>query len=933
MFQIRNACSKAVLVSASDERVRASLAAGRGVDLIVPSVRWGTARKRQLLATAPFGVSVHTYDQWLAGLWELYGDGSKIVDAPRRRVLVRPLVERVGLLESRPSPVLVDELCTFVQEAVCLLGAYPGELDDSQEKMRELVSLYADALAAHGMVECAQVERSLAEEALSHNVVAENAVLQPGHRLSFLKAISSNVDVTVLGRSLPCEVDAAAFEPAASQASGLQELRRVLYAGTAALEPDGSVFADEARGAHAEPFVLIERLRSFGPSGTTCIVFPNAADSYPAMLEALACANIPFEAEFSLPVSRTALGAAFLSLARFCASSGSDEGYVPLVGFLASPYSGVEPKDARALQMRWREQACSTPEARLHDITEGFARGNASAKVTKERLAPLAALLGMEPCEQARTLFDNAKAAHVPGDVLVDDAKAANALLEYFDVCGELGAEPDLAEMANLSIHAFRCSGDAEDAVLLAGPEAVGLERYDHVIVAGLDTVHHPMARRQSPFDPLLAKLGVGGEDLTALFQRVFLLDAIESARSGFAACRATHAADGVELCQSALWDELMSAYRTEEDDENGLASHVVPPALREAALSVSEARQFASDEQEDGERRAVVRGSIEHDEALPYLMCGISGDALPFSPTGIEDYYRCPYRWFTCRRVNFNGMDRSFDAAAQGNLVHAVFERFYRMLKAQGAARVTEDNLAFALDVASQAFDAQVEHDRGKSRSGLFLKTERDEQVLSDMRGLILDFVRREATFLPGFVPTYFELNLGKDTGTVLEYAGVFVRGKVDRIDVDAEGNAIVIDYKLSSLSEGYGLHPDKLLPSRIQTDIYATLVQRHFDLLGTPLKVRGSVYRSYARNALRGVYDRGIEWGPQETVRADRDGLPRAGSDETYDEYLAHVEAEVAQCMEHLAAGDIAPDPLQDDASVCDYCKALLFCPKAKV
>ena len=306
MFQIRNACSKAVLVSASDERVRASLAAGRGVDLIVPSVRWGTARKRQLLATAPFGVSVHTYDQWLAGLWELYGDGSKIVDAPRRRVLVRPLVERVGLLESRTSPVLVDELCTFVQEAVCLLGAYPGELDDSQEKMRELLSLYADALAAPGMVECAQVERSLAEEALSHNVVAENAVLQPGHRLSFLKAISSNVDVTVLGRSLPCEVDAAAFEPAASQASGLQELRRVLYAGTAALEPDGSVFADEARGAHAEPFVLIERLRSFGPSGTTCIVFPNAADSYPAMLEALACANIPFEAEFSLPVSRTA---------------------------------------------------------------------------------------------------------------------------------------------------------------------------------------------------------------------------------------------------------------------------------------------------------------------------------------------------------------------------------------------------------------------------------------------------------------------------------------------------------------------------------------------------------------------------------------------------------------------------------------------------
>ena len=150
----------------------------------MPSVRWGTARKRQLLATAPFGVSVQTYDQWLAGLWELCGDGSKLVDASRRRVLVRPLVERVGLLESRPSPVLVDELCTFVQEAVCLLDAYSGELDASQEKMRELVFLYSEALASHGMAECAQVERLLADKALSHDVVVENAALQPGHRLS-----------------------------------------------------------------------------------------------------------------------------------------------------------------------------------------------------------------------------------------------------------------------------------------------------------------------------------------------------------------------------------------------------------------------------------------------------------------------------------------------------------------------------------------------------------------------------------------------------------------------------------------------------------------------------------------------------------------------------------------------------------------------------
>lgn len=57
----------------------------------------------------------------------------------------------------------------------------------------------------------------------------------------------------------------------------------------------------------------------------------------------------------------------------------------------------------------------------------------------------------------------------------------------------------------------------------------------------------------------------------------------------------------------------------------------------------------------------------------------------LTFSPTALEDYYRCPYRWFACRRVGYNGMDVTFDAAAQGNLVHATMERFYRCLKQAG--------------------------------------------------------------------------------------------------------------------------------------------------------------------------------------------------------------------------------------------------------
>ena len=112
------------------------------------------------------------------------------------------------------------------------------------------------------------------------------------------------------------------------------------------------------------------------------------------------------------------------------------------------------------------------------------------------------------------------------------------------------------------------------------------------------------------------------------------------------------------------------------------------------------------------------------------------------------------------------------------------------------------------------------------------------------------------------------------------------------------------------------------------MQTDIYAVLVERHFEALGTPLHVVGSVYRSYSKNNMRGVYAHGLNWGNAEVKREDLDAMPRQTNDETYDEYLCHVEDEIADCMRRLRDGDIAPNPIAKD--VCEFCKVLSFCPR---
>ncbi len=164
------------------------------------------------------------------------------------------------------------------------------------------------------------------------------------------------------------------------------------------------------------------------------------------------------------------------------------------------------------------------------------------------------------------------------------------------------------------------------------------------------------------------------------------------------------------------------------------------------------------------------------------------------------------------------------------------------------------------------------------------------------------------------------------------MTYAGVRVRGKVDRIDVDANGRAVVIDYKLSGLASGYGLSStnNNGLANRIQTDIYALLVERCLKGQGQDVTVVGSVYRSYSKNMLRGVYEAGIDWGPLEVVRAKQDGLPGAASLQGYRDYLHEVEKTVAGLMDKMRAGCIDARPLCDDA--CEYCLAAGFCQERR-
>ena len=171
------------------------------------------------------------------------------------------------------------------------------------------------------------------------------------------------------------------------------------------------------------------------------------------------------------------------------------------------------------------------------------------------------------------------------------------------------------------------------------------------------------------------------------------------------------------------------------------------------------------------------------------------------------------------------------------------------------------------------------------------------------------------------------------------MEYAGVLLTGTVDRIDVDAHGQAVVIDYKHKSdagFAREYdafaaGVEPGSFsLPRRVQSLIYAQVVRRAFP----DLTVRAALYLcTKGAHALAGAVDENLadvvfgERGlssrrlPSVAVpRGESFGLAGARGMEAL---LDASEEAIAQRMGRLMEGDIEANPI--DAEACQFCPVL--------
>ena len=174
-----------------------------------------------------------------------------------------------------------------------------------------------------------------------------------------------------------------------------------------------------------------------------------------------------------------------------------------------------------------------------------------------------------------------------------------------------------------------------------------------------------------------------------------------------------------------------------------------------------------------------------------------IFGPRGAVSPTSLETYAACGYRYFARSVLRLNTVDEPderemMDPAERGTLIHDVLERFFRDRREEGRPQPMEAWTPGDAERLVELARKALARAGARGLTGLGIYTHHEARTIeSDLRQFLLqDTHFRRGT---GAVPTDFEADVPPK-----EIAGVTLRGRVDRIDRTPDGrSAWVIDYK----------------------------------------------------------------------------------------------------------------------------------------
>jgi ATP-dependent helicase/DNAse subunit B len=673
--------------------------------------------------------------------------------------------------------------------------------------------------------------------------------------------------------------------------AALSHLERSLFeADSRRADPAGAVRLLEGGGERAELELVAREIgallaRGMAP-GEIAVVVRSSAGTAELIEEVFSQESIPYALQRRRPFADSAIGRALIGVLRCVpprdelgreATAGADRGppradgvgagggtVEDLLGWLRAPglvdrRELIDDLEARARRAGGggADQARALWERRnwrLETIDHLHAAQERGAQELIERATRELQWLFVAPRRRAASVLSSEELED--GQALAAGRRALGELGELARLAPEL-APADAIELA-LALEGVDLLGGerpSPDAVAVLDPLALRARRVRALFLCRLQEGVFPAPARAQPFlaeeerRRLAEVSGLRlGEHEDALAAERYLLYAVVS-RPEELLVLSWHSAcdDGSSATASLFVDDVCDLF------DRSLRDGCVRRALgavgwtgeRDGTSPGPQARLPITDQPAGAERIAPLRDR----EVLAELR------AHTWSASSLEVWMSCPVRWLVERLLRADDLDPDPEPLARGGLAHVALKDTLEGLRVQtGSARLTPERLELARALLASALSDHAREfplsSAPERRPGLRRRLEADLER----------YLRHAAEVESPLEPAHLELGFGfaeddeRGEGSALDAfdlgGGVMLRGRIDRVDVGGDGEAVVYDYKGRNASPA-----GKWIAGRdLQVALYMRAIEQ---LLG--VRAVGGFYQPLTGADLRarGVFD----------------------------------------------------------------------------
>ncbi|MBV9607774.1 MAG: exodeoxyribonuclease V subunit gamma [Solirubrobacterales bacterium] len=821
---------------------------------------------------------------------------------PRRAGYARDVAAIYTAYAARLDQLGRDDSERFAWHALDALRAAPGRWGPEPVffyGFDDLHPLERDAIETLARVVGAEVTVSLTYEAGREALTARAEVVEE------LRPLAERVlELPALGehyapgsKAVLHHLERGLFEPSPERADPGEAITL--------LEAGGELGEAEVVGAE-----VLAALRAGTPAEEIAVVYRSPERSGPLIERVFRRYGIPVALERMTPFAATSLGRGLLGLARCALLEPGRAGAGDLLEYLRAIGGGSDRRQLEVDRVEAEVRRRGVRSAR-QAVAVARAQGFALEDLDALRAAEGA---GSELVRQARGMLSAWNGGRAPVFDAVEqlDATAVGALERALAELAEVGDTPTGGELVELlerlELPVASASG-WRGAVLVSDPLSIRARRFRVVLVCGLQENEFPLAAAPEPFlsDELRRELAACSglrlrprEDALARERYLFYTSVSRATERVILSYRSSDEEGNLALPSPFLDDvsELLVEGWRDQRRRRLLADVVWPasaaPTERELARARAAAGAPATGDVPSpiGSLGEVALAHVRHSQIL--------------SAGALETYADCPVKWLVDRELQPDPLEPDPDALARGSYMHAVLEAVFRRL----AEPVTPESLPRALELLDEAL-AETSHGIAAGR-GEAVRAGWTRAVAADLWRYLAYEARDGSTWpIRGLELRFGFDEPGEEGLPPLELSdAVRLRGIIDRVDADADGHAVVRDYKSGSARpehQGARWQTDR----QLQVALYMIAVRQ---LLG--LEPVAGFYQPLGGGDLRarGVFLKGAAPGERLVGNDGRDP-------EELKELLEEARGRALALAARLRAGSLEPCPATCSRDGCSY------------